>query len=164
METKLPKYTHPINPNKTLKKLSVPEIEKIHEMALAGKSIALISRTLDRSYKTVEKYAKKVNYKQKKIERDDTLAQKFENRAKWLLDSVKKEEIENLDIKTMSIKDRISSASLAIEKARLLLDKSTSNIASHSWIGIVEKVHGILLPPPNKKTKEIEENNADRQE
>jgi hypothetical protein len=113
------------------KGLNTAEIEQIKVLSAAGYTHYAISKEVNRDHKTVKRALEKPEVMQEVKVIKLKPADKFENLANTLVDSVSPEVIEK-----MGGYQRIVGSGIATDKMRLLRDLSTSNLG----LNIVEQM------------------------
>ena len=106
--------------------LTVEEKQEIVAGLGAGESVYAVSRSLERSPHTVARYAGSEEGVAKIKEIQERLAEKFENLAERMLDS-----IDSADITKINALQRTTAAAIGTDKARLLRNQSTDNLDIH---------------------------------
>jgi IS30 family transposase len=106
------------------KPLTISELEKIKALRASGLSYHAVAVQVNRDPKTVKKACLKPQAAQHIQEIKQELADMFENLSKRMLTSITDD-----DIQKITAYQRTLSSGIAVDKMRLLRDKSTENVA-----------------------------------
>lgn len=107
--------------------LTLQEKEEIKTLLASGLTYHAVAQRVNRDPKTVKSYALQPEAQIGIEEQKQELADKFEDMAHRMLDSVTETDIEKL-----SAYQRVLSSGIATDKMRLLRDQSTENISIQS--------------------------------
>jgi predicted transcriptional regulator len=117
MESEMPR-------KKDDKPLTYEEKEKIKIMIADGCSFNAVGKELKRDPKTVKRYASEPQVSSEIKQKQQNLAEWYEDLAKRMLSSITDQDIEKINAYQRTV-----SAGIATDKLRLLTDQSTQNIA-----------------------------------
>jgi len=106
------------------KPLTYEEKEKIKIMIADGCSFNAVGKELKRDPKTVKRYASEPQVSSEIKQKQQNLAEWYEDLAKRMLSSITDQDIEKINAYQRTV-----SAGIATDKLRLLTDQSTQNIA-----------------------------------
>ena len=104
--------------------MTLQEIERAKALSALGKSYHAIGLELDRDSKTIKKHLTKPQVAKDIKELKKEIASLYEDLSQQILRS-----ITCADIKEAKLRDRVISAGVCTDKARLLNDESTANIS-----------------------------------
>lgn len=105
-------------------RVDVQEKQKIAALAAAGKSQRAIGRATGRDNKTIARVLKEPRVIVDRAKMEERLADKFEQLADAILDSVSEDDLLNASLQQKSI-----SAGVMIDKSRVIRGQSNMNIA-----------------------------------
>lgn len=106
------------------KPLTVEEKEKLKIMIANGSSYNAVGKELGRDPKTVKRYALEPQAASDIKQKQQDLAECYEDLAKRMLSSITDQDIERINAYQRTV-----SAGIATDKLRLLTDQSTENVA-----------------------------------
>jgi len=104
--------------------LTVEEKERIKLLIADGCSFNAVGRELHRDPKTVKRYACEPQVSNQIKQKQQNLAEWYEDLAKRMLSSITDQDIEKINAYQRTV-----SAGIATDKLRLLTDQSTENVA-----------------------------------
>jgi IS30 family transposase len=110
--------------NKHDKSLTSEEKEKLKIMIANGSSYNAVGRELGRDPKTVKRYAIEPEVSNEIKQKQQNLAEWYEDLAKRMLSSITDQDIEKINAYQRTV-----SAGIATDKLRLLTNQSTENVA-----------------------------------